>query len=405
MITNGVLVIVYIYLDKYKEEKGMAEPLTLRYLSAKAAKNRIPLSGTFELSPCCNLDCRMCYVRKSYKEVMDFGGEKTVEQWLKLARECKEAGMLFLLLTGGEPFLYKGFRRLYTELKKMGFMITINTNGTLINEEVVQWLKNDPPSRLQITLYGGSNETYERLCRDKNGFDKTTKAIRLLTEAGISVKINASMTQYNIDDIQKIYEFAEEVNVYVQASTYMFPPIRKNKDAIGIGDRFTPKEAASNLIKIEKLRLSKKEFEDKLVAMNKGIKKINTEFEECDDVFDNVSSESSSERDKMKCRAGRSSFWINWKGEMTPCGIMNWPVAYPFKDGLIKAWYDIIDETEKIRMPKKCTSCKNKNVCSVCAASVITETGDFNVAPKYICTMTENIIRETEKEYELMLVK
>ena len=90
---------------------------------------------------------------------------------------------------------------------------------------------------------------------------------------------------------------------------------------------------------------------------------------------------------------------------MTPCGIMHWPVAYPFKDGLIKAWNDIIDETEKIRMPKKCTSCKNKNVCSVCAASVITETGDFNVAPKYICTMTENIIRETEKEYELMLVK
>ena len=87
------------------------EPVIFKYLSAKAARNRIPLSGTFELSPCCNLDCRMCYVRKSHKEVMDFGGEKTVEQWLELARECKEAGMLFLLLTGGEPFLYKGFRR------------------------------------------------------------------------------------------------------------------------------------------------------------------------------------------------------------------------------------------------------------------------------------------------------
>ena len=382
----------------------MAEPFMVKYLSAKAAKNRVPLSGTFELSPCCNLNCRMCYVRKSHKEVQEYGGEKTVEQWLELAKECRENGMLFLLITGGEPFLYKDFRKLYTELKGMGFMITINTNGTLIDEETVEWLKKDPPSRLQITLYGGSNETYERLCRDKNGFDKTTKAIRMLTDAGISVKMNASMTQYNIDDLENIYEFAKEVNVYVQATSYMFPPIRKNKDSIGIGDRFTPKEAATNLVKIEKLRLSKEEFDAKLVAMKNGVKKINVEFEECDEIMEGSSSVNE-EGEKMKCRAGRSSFWINWKGEMTPCGIMDWPVAYPFKDGLVKAWNEIIDETDKIRLPKKCASCKNKNVCSVCAASVITETGDFNVAPKYICTMTENIIRETEKEYELMLVK
>ncbi len=140
------------------------EPRISKFLFAKAAKNRIPLSGTFEISPCCNLNCRMCYVRKSHKEVQEFGGEKTVEQWLEIARECRDAGMLFLLLTGGEPFLYKDFRRLYTELKKMGFMISINTNGTLIDEKVVEWLKKDPPYRMQITLYGGSNETYERLC-------------------------------------------------------------------------------------------------------------------------------------------------------------------------------------------------------------------------------------------------
>ena len=370
------------------------EPRISKYLFVKAAKNRIPLSGTFEISPCCNLNCRMCYVRKSHKEVQEAGGEKIVEQWLDIAKECKEAGMLFLLLTGGEPFLYKDFKLLYTELKKMGFMVSINTNGTLINEEVVEWLKKDPPYRMQITLYGGSNETYERLCRDKNGFDRTTKAINMLKEAGISIKINASMTQHNIDDLDKIYEFAKENNIDVQATSYMFPPTRRDEKSIGIGDRFTAKEAALNSVKIDKLRLKKEEFESRAIAMKNGLISFKSETDDCEslEIHKDMNNE---EGEKLHCRAGKSGFWINWKGEMTACGMMNWPASYPFKDGLLKSWNEIIDETDKIRMPKKCTSCEKKFACSVCAASVVTETGDFSIAPKYICTMTEKIIEET----------
>lgn len=87
---------------------------------------------------------------------------------------------------------------------------------------------------------------------------------------------------------------------------------------------------------------------------------------------------------------------------MTACGMMNWPVAYPFKEGLIPAWYKIIDETDKLRMPKKCTKCEKKFACTVCGASVVTETGDFEKAPKYICKMTEKILEETEKAYKLI---
>lgn len=69
--------------------------------------------------------------------------------------------MLFLLLTGGEPFLRKDFRQIYTELKKLGLLISINTNATLIDEETVEWLKKDPPMKVNVTLYGGGNETYK----------------------------------------------------------------------------------------------------------------------------------------------------------------------------------------------------------------------------------------------------
>ena len=140
------------------------EPVIASYLSDKAIKNKIPLSGTFELSPICNMDCKMCYVKMTKSEVEKVGRLRTTDEWIKIAEDAREAGMLFLLITGGEPLLYKGFKELYLKLVKMGLIITINTNATLIDEEMADFFAKYPPSRLNITLYGGSNETYERLC-------------------------------------------------------------------------------------------------------------------------------------------------------------------------------------------------------------------------------------------------
>ena len=84
-------------------------PLT-DYLFYKAGQSGIPLSGTFELTPFCNFSCPMCYVRKTAEEVKSSGRSlRTYEQWLKLAREARDAGMLYLLITGGEPTAWPEF--------------------------------------------------------------------------------------------------------------------------------------------------------------------------------------------------------------------------------------------------------------------------------------------------------
>lgn len=57
-----------------------------------------------------------------------------MEEWTKTAEDMMKAGTLFVLLTGGEPLLYPHFRELYQKLRELGMIITINTNGTLINE-------------------------------------------------------------------------------------------------------------------------------------------------------------------------------------------------------------------------------------------------------------------------------
>lgn len=357
------------------------EPRLSKYLHHAAAKKGVPLSGTFELSPCCNMDCRMCYVRKTRKEVESAGGEIPKEKWLSLAEECRKAGTLFLLLTGGEPFLYSGFRELYQELSKMGFMISVNTNGTMITEDTVSWLSEMPPTRMNITLYGASNETYGRLCRNLKGYTQTVQAVRMLKKAGISVKLNASMTPYNIDDLDGIYKTAEKLDVYVQASAYMYPPVRKNEDNVGKGDRFSAEEAGKWEAEIDRKRLTPDQFR----MRREKIKKEILEASSCPVVqYD--------KGEPMRCRAGRTSFWINWKGEMSPCGMMVTPVTYPFRDGLMPAWMELREKTEKILLPVECRQCNMKDMCPVCGASVYTETGTYNETPEYLCRMTREKI-------------
>ncbi len=215
-----------------------------KFFYQKAAASRLPISGTFELTPRCNMNCAMCYIRMSPEEMRSRGRERTAAEWIALGKTCAELGMLFLLLTGGEPFLRPDFREIYTELKKLGLLISINTNGTLLNEETVSWLAENAPTKINVTVYGGSNETYHRLCGHPTGFDTMRRGVELLQEAGIFVNLNASFTNYNIEDMASIAAFGKEHGLSINAATYMFPPVRSARE--GKCDecaRFTPEQA------------------------------------------------------------------------------------------------------------------------------------------------------------------
>ena len=348
-------------------------PAATEYLYRKATAAGVPLSGTFELTPVCNMDCKMCYVRLSRQDQEAIGPLADADIWLQLAQRAKDAGMLYLLVTGGEPFLHPQFRQIMEGLHKMGLIITINSNGTMIDEDTVRWLKKCPPVRINISLYGASDETYARLCGNPKGFTQVTNAIRLLKEAGISVKLNCSLTPYNAEDLPKIAAFSEEKSLILQVATYMFPPVRKDGTMIGRNDRFSPENAAYYMAYADYLTLGAERF-----ATQEGNCPIPIDPEDaCSDLGDGV-----------RCRAGRCSFWITWQGDMTPCGMF--PTAgapNAFKLPFADAWQQVKDETAKIRLPAKCAACNAKDVCHACAAMVITESGSFDKVPQYRCDM------------------
>ena len=358
------------------------------YLHIKAARNGMPLNGTFELTPCCNMACKMCYVRKTKAEQEAIAPLRTAKEWIELGEQARNSGMLYLLLTGGEPFVRPDFKEILSGLHKMGFVISINTNGTMIDEETIEWLKETPPSRFNITLYGASNETYERLCGNPNGFTQTVKAIRLLKEAGFLVKINCSVTLDNVEELEDIFSFAKEEGLFVQASSYMFPPVRRDESMVGINERFTPEEAAYQTARIVALTSGEEWFLERMQQNAPLELKVDME-EDCPEI---------SEGEGIRCRAGKCSFWITWEGKMLPCGMFPSENAINvFDTGFEYAWKKVHEKALEIRLPAKCASCELRDQCKACAAMVITETGSFHEVPKYRCQMSQQYLAQCRR--------
>lgn len=351
------------------------------YLYRKASVNKIPLSGCFELSPICNFSCKMCYVRKTEMQLQK-AGKRLIDwkQWISLAEKCHQEGTLYLLLTGGEPFLYPHFKELYLHLHQMGFVISINTNGYLIDDNVIKWLKDAAPSKINITLYGASDDTYRKLCGCEHGFQTVIKAISSLKSAGIALVLNASMIPENADDLEKIMEIGKQFEIPVRMSTYMFPPVRRDREKDD--SRFTPEMAAKMYMKKLKCQFDQERYQKVVLQQLDEIgsieKKDDEDWGQCDEY--------------MRCRAGRSSFWVSWDGMMSACGMTPFPVEVnPFQRDFRDCWMELTDRVRCTPVLKECQLCRYRPICNPCVAMLYAETGDVNQRSSYLCEMSKQI--------------
>jgi len=336
------------------------------YMVINATKKRIPLSAVFELLPHCNMNCKMCYIKSNLKNAENL---KSVEEWIQYANQMKKQGTLFVLLTGGEPLLYSGFQKLYLELIKMGMIVSINTNGTLINEEMAAFLGKNKPRRVNISLYGSSSETYAKLCGYKQGYEQVIQGISFLKKNKVDVKINGSLTMYNVADMEALLGIAEAFSVPIQIDTYMY---KTEENA-----RVSPEEAARVKRDVLKHTLIEEEY-------SKYCKQI-IRLEERKSM---VKSDCS-----MKCRAGKSSFVVDWRGYIRPCIMMDGPSINIDSLGFEKAWKAIHEETQKIYESKTCSECAYRCICQNCVASSLRETGKHNEVSEYLCDYTKKFVK------------
>lgn len=365
--------------------KNLSEPLLSSYLHAKGRTLGVPVSGNFELTSRCNFNCKMCYVHSAEKQKELMEKELTADQWLGIASDARDAGMLFLLLTGGEPFIRKDFAKIYEELVKMGMIVSINTNASLYDEEIRDLFRKYPPTRINVSLYGGSEETYQSLCGNAS-FEKVVNNLRSMKEDHLSVRLNVSLTPYNVGDMEKIHTISQELNFHVKATSYMYPPVRIDGKIGNNQARFSAEEAGKIMANWDSIRETDERFKLREEKMRWQQPNENKEQREPEGV---------------SCRAGRSSFWLTWDGMMLPCGMMNTMSVNALECGFANAWEQVRQMTKEILLPIECANCANKSNCGICAAISKSETGDFATKPEYVCQFTKARCMETSRLAEM----
>lgn len=343
--------------------------------AAYAAMQHVPLGGVFELTPLCTLKCKMCYVRLDRSQVDALGRELTAAEWISLAKEAIKAGTVNLLITGGEPMLRSDFAEIYTALTQMGFIITINTNATLITPDIVKLFLKYPPTEVAVTLYGASADTYERICGDASGFEKTILGLEALLKLPVHLQIRTTFIKDNINELSQIRSIAHRYTKDYAINTDIFKAIRG---------------ATAN---VEACRLSAEEIVDIKDQHKRYYIEMNCHNETLETTkTDHIPKTNSiSVPPKiLSCLAVKSFYWITWDGKMLPCGTFSAPYTKPLDEGFEAAWNRLPTLYENISAPAECRTCEfGDGMCPNCPAILQAETGSFDKPAPYSCEIAK----------------
>jgi len=174
---------------------------------------RLPLEGSLELTFRCNLGCVHCYVNRPADSAAARAGELPTARLLTLLDELAEAGCLGLLLTGGEVLVRADFPAVYLHAIRRGLLVTVFTNGTLLDDATADLFDRYRPERVEISLYGMSPETAERITRVPGSHAAALRGIRRLQTRGIPFRLKTMAMAWNRHEVPALAAYAAELGV------------------------------------------------------------------------------------------------------------------------------------------------------------------------------------------------
>jgi radical SAM protein with 4Fe4S-binding SPASM domain len=334
---------------------------------AKSSNKRIPLDATLELTYRCNNKCVHCYCNLPENDEQATKDELTTEEIKKLLDDLASMGSLWLLITGGEPLLRPDFEEIYLYAKKKGFLITLFSNGTLINENIIKILSGYPPFYMEITLYGATKETYEKVTRVKGSYENCIRGISKIIDAGIKLRLKTMALTINQHEIEAMDRVAREMRCEFRFDQMINKRLDSNTYSDPAAYRISPEDTVRLDTEFPQRMKEFKEFCERMV---------------CEPV--------KSDR-LINCGAVWSSIQILPNGTVLPCSMLI-KMGRSIRERSLKEIWEvhfqkIIDLKRNIFL--KCDNCTLQNLCGQCAGWSLVEHGEVEREVQYLCDITQ----------------
>jgi len=339
-------------------------------------------SFELEVTARCNLDCRHCAIVLPEADRAAKKSEPGVGEIDRLAAEAAALGAGRCRITGGEPFLRKDFRELYQAVLSKGLRVSLATNATLVTDDDVRFLRKFPPQDIEVTVFGLTRETYERVTRRPGSFAAFKSGLDRLLAGGINVRLKAMALRSNKHELAAIRDFCR---------TWA-------KEAYGIDPhlylRFDRNESRNALIRAE--RLSPRE----IVRLERsGLDPVGPLSEACAEDPSRgpaPAGPGAEGRRLFRCGAGSRSFVIGPTGLLRPCPTLHHPdLLHDLRkgslgEGLSRIARDISTRVSGRReFPDECGPCPVADFCRWCPGRAFLESGELDLAVEDICRVAE----------------
>jgi len=346
--------------------------ITLGDLMAEmnAEARRVPLQGTIEPTFRCNLSCVHCYVNEPAGAAEVRARELSTERVKALVDEVADAGCLSLLLTGGEVLVRRDFPEIYLHALSRGLRVTVFTNGTMVTDEIADLFDRHRPVSVEITLYGMTAETYDRVTRVPGSFARCLEGIDRLLARGIRLKLKTMALTWNAHEIPAMREFARARGCDFQHDGILNRRVDCGASRNGELQLTPAQVVALDLDDPEQARVLKQACDEALaaaaVATGPGDDHVYT------------------------CGAGRNTFTVDPYGSLQLCQLSR-RNGYDLGAGTFREGWDVHFPRLRERTWQAndiCRRCSLISLCASCAGAAELEHGDPETIVAHSCEVT-----------------
>jgi len=331
-------------------------------LLAQLGGRRYPLGATFELTERCNLRCLHCYIKQPAGSPEAASRELMLPQVQVVLDKMADAGGMFLVLTGGEPLLRPDFPKIWRYAKGKGMLTTLFTNGTLLTPQIADLLAEYRPYAVEITLYGATAQTYERVTGIPGSYARCLRAIEMLLYRGIRLNLKSVVLRANRHEMDAMAGLAAQYGTPYRFDGVLWP--RLDGGEAPFEQRLAPAE---------------------VIGLDEGHPERLAEWKRLGEQFAGVAVRNEY---VYNCGAARRTYHVDSAGRMSACMMARRP-AFDLVGGNFQEGWELLGAAIRAKrtLDTPCLTCTVGALCMQCPGWSQMAHGDDETPVDYVCEM------------------